>query len=164
MLQNHCKGIYFSPNNQKKTHKKLHPCYIFLIWIGRGMQKSEHSHPVWNVGIHPFGHANDHVKALKNGAYPFKSAQIDPKIGALPFSWGVIWHNCEKNASKSEHCRSFIRTGSAESQRVVDRKRSISVHFLSKNGEASDAESEHCRSLFCLFAIFAPENSNSKAQ
>ena len=33
MLQNYCKGIYFSPNNQKKTHKKLHPCYIFLIWI-----------------------------------------------------------------------------------------------------------------------------------
>ena len=48
--------------------------------------KSEHSHPVWNVGIHPFSHENDHGKALKNGAYPFKSAKIGPKIGALPFS------------------------------------------------------------------------------
>ena len=50
------------------------------------MTKSEHSHPVWNVGIHPFSHENDHGKALKNGAYPFKSAKIGPKIGALPFS------------------------------------------------------------------------------
>lgn len=48
--------------------------------------KSEHSHPVWNVGIHPFSHENDHGMALKNGAYPFKSAKIGPKIGALPFS------------------------------------------------------------------------------
>ena len=50
------------------------------------MAKSEHSHPVWNVGIHPFSHENDHGMALKNGAYPFKSAKIGPKIGALPFS------------------------------------------------------------------------------
>jgi hypothetical protein len=76
----------------------------------------------------------------------------------------VIWHNYEKNALKTEHCRSLIKTGSAENQRVDDRKRSISVHFRSKNEDASGAESEHCRSLFCLFAIFAPENSNSKAQ
>ena len=48
--------------------------------------KSEHSHPVWIVGIHPFSHENDHGKALKNGAYPFKSVKIGPKIGALPFS------------------------------------------------------------------------------
>ena len=83
--------------------------------------------------------------ALKNGAYPFKSAKIDPKIGALPFSWGVIWHNWEKNALKTEHCRSLIKTGSAENQRVDDRKRSISVHFRSKNEDASSVESEHCR-------------------
>ena len=44
------------------------------------LAKSEHSHPVWNVGIHPFSHENDHGKALKNGAYPFKSAKIAPKI------------------------------------------------------------------------------------
>ena len=50
------------------------------------LAKSEHSHPVWNVGIHPFSHENDHGKALKNGAYPFKSAKIGPKIGTLPFS------------------------------------------------------------------------------
>ena len=83
--------------------------------------------------------------ALKNGAYPFKSAKIGPKIGALPFSWRVIWHNYEKNALKTEHCRSLIKTGSAENQRVDDRKRSISVHFRSKNEDASSVESEHCR-------------------
>ena len=35
MLQNRCKGIYFSRNNQKKTHKKSQTCNIFLIlgWI-----------------------------------------------------------------------------------------------------------------------------------
>ena len=32
MLQNHCKGIYFSPNNQKKTQKKSQTCNFF-IWI-----------------------------------------------------------------------------------------------------------------------------------
>ena len=31
MLQNRYKGTDFSPNNQKKTQKKPHPCYIFLI-------------------------------------------------------------------------------------------------------------------------------------
>lgn len=39
MLQNHCKGIYFFPNNQKKTHKMSHRCSIFLIWFGYGIQK-----------------------------------------------------------------------------------------------------------------------------
>lgn len=34
MLQNHCKGTDFSPNNQKKTQKKSQTCHIFLIWIG----------------------------------------------------------------------------------------------------------------------------------
>ena len=33
MLQNHCKGIDFSPNNQKKTHKMFHCCCIFLIYV-----------------------------------------------------------------------------------------------------------------------------------
>ena len=32
MLQNHCKGIYFSPKNQKKTQKKSQTCNFF-IWI-----------------------------------------------------------------------------------------------------------------------------------
>ena len=31
MLQNHCKGTDFSPNNQKKTQKKSQTCHIFLI-------------------------------------------------------------------------------------------------------------------------------------
>lgn len=39
MLQNHCKGIYFHLNNQKKTHKKSQTCHIFLIWIDYGMRK-----------------------------------------------------------------------------------------------------------------------------
>ena len=43
MLQNRCKGIYFSPNNQKKTQKKLQTCHIFLFWIGYGMRKLQ-----WN--------------------------------------------------------------------------------------------------------------------
>lgn len=30
MLQNHCKGMNFSLNNQNKTHKKTHPYHIFL--------------------------------------------------------------------------------------------------------------------------------------
>ena len=33
MLQNHCKGIYFSPNNQKKTQKKSQTWWFFLIRI-----------------------------------------------------------------------------------------------------------------------------------
>jgi len=32
MLQNHCKVMNFSPNNQKKTQKNSQACYIFLIW------------------------------------------------------------------------------------------------------------------------------------
>ena len=31
MLQNHCKGTDFSPNNQKKTQKKNHKLATFLI-------------------------------------------------------------------------------------------------------------------------------------
>ena len=30
MLQNHCKGTDFSPNNQKKTQKKITNLMIFL--------------------------------------------------------------------------------------------------------------------------------------
>ena len=30
MLQNRFKGTDFSPNNQKKTQKKSHTCYIFF--------------------------------------------------------------------------------------------------------------------------------------
>lgn len=39
MLQNHYQGIYFRPNNQKKTQKKSQTCHIFLFWIGYGMRK-----------------------------------------------------------------------------------------------------------------------------
>ena len=30
MLQNHCKGMNFSPNNQKETQKKITNLMIFL--------------------------------------------------------------------------------------------------------------------------------------
>lgn len=33
MLQNRCQDTDFHLNNQKKTSKMLHTCYIFLMWI-----------------------------------------------------------------------------------------------------------------------------------
>ena len=58
MLQNHCKGMFFSPNNQKKTHKKLHPCYIFttvpLKWTNRSLKSLKLSHLRVVLGVHGF--------------------------------------------------------------------------------------------------------------
>ena len=45
MLQNHCKGIYFSPNNQKKTQKKSQTWWFFLIRAGYTW-KSEDIYPM----------------------------------------------------------------------------------------------------------------------
>ena len=44
MLQNHCEGINFSLNNQKKTQKISQTCHIFLIWLGIECRNHKHSH------------------------------------------------------------------------------------------------------------------------
>ena len=44
MLQNHCEGINFSLNNQKKTQKISQTCHIFLIWLGIECRNHKHRH------------------------------------------------------------------------------------------------------------------------